>query len=64
MPKNLIAFEFAEWILRSLRFGALERSKGAFCCCKCLFIYFLLECRFDARTCDVNFLSVGRFGGV
>jgi hypothetical protein len=34
VPEDLIAFEFAEGILRSWHFGALKVFKGAFCCCK------------------------------
>ena len=63
MPRDLIAFEFVEWILRSWRFGVLEVSEGAFCCLKYFFCFFLflLECVFDARACNLSFLSVERF---
>ena len=57
-----MTFEFAEWILRNWRFGVLEGSKGAFCCCKYSFVIsFLHEYMFDVRGCDLNSLIVERF---
>ena len=35
--------------------------EGAFGCCKCFYVFlFLLECMFDAKTCNLNALSVER----
>jgi hypothetical protein len=56
VPKDSIAFEVADWILRSWRFKWLEVFKGAFCCCEYfLFFSFLLEFIFDAKASDFNF---------
>ena len=39
--------------------------EGTFGCCKRFFVFFfLLECMFDARECDLNALSVERFQSV
>lgn len=40
VPKDSIAFEVADWILRSWRFKWLEVFRGAFCCCEYFFVFF------------------------
>ena len=41
-------------------FRALEVCKGTFGCCKYFLFLFLLKCMFNARACDMSFLSVER----
>ena len=39
-------------------FAFWNLSEGAFGCCKYLIIYYLLECLFDAETCDLSFVGL------
>ena len=55
-------FEVVEWILKGWRFGASEhwRCSGVHLVVVNIYLFFILECMFDARACGL-FLNVERF---